>query len=245
VAEDGALIERLNIRRPDIQLAYLSYLLGENRLDLIWPASRRLLDAPSAASTSVLLDACDRLLDANQDEGALSIWNSLADSKTIPFARLEPARASVTNGDFRVPPVSRGFDWHLPPVEGVSASTDEGGGLRLTFSGTEPEQCDPLSQLVPVGKSAAYSLTFEYRTYSIPPNSGVGWRITHRKTGTLAQWDIVPSEEWRTETVSFSLPSDCRLARLLFAYRRPMGATRIDGYVVLRRVELHPTARTH
>src|SRR4029077_3815419 len=99
----------------------------------------------------LLLAVCDLWIESNNPGDALDIWNGLAAGRRIPFSRLEPARAAMlTNGDFRVSPTSHGFDWRLAAVEGVSASIDEGGGLRLSFSGKQPENCAPVTQFVPV-----------------------------------------------------------------------------------------------
>src|ERR1039458_4740510 len=61
VVEDGNLIDRLEIRRPDIQAAYLTYLLSQNRLDLIGPATHQLLDRGRELDVPLLLTAFDRL----------------------------------------------------------------------------------------------------------------------------------------------------------------------------------------
>jgi tetratricopeptide (TPR) repeat protein len=240
VTEDGALIDRLNIRRPEVRAAYLAYLLEQRRLDLIQPAIRHLLRAALPADVPLLLTACDWLLDGKQETAALEIWNALVDRHRIPFTRLDPARGAVlTNGTLEVPPTSRGFDWRLPAVEGVSASSDEGGGLRLTFSGNQPERSELLSQMVALQNATGYELKFEYRTQRIASGSGLAWRIANQDQ-VLAEADSLSSEEWRSGRLFFTTPAACRLAQLSLTYRRLPGTTRIEGYVALRNVELRP-----
>ncbi len=43
IAEDGNLLDRLDIRKADTQAAYVSYLLTQNRVDLIEPSTRKLM----------------------------------------------------------------------------------------------------------------------------------------------------------------------------------------------------------
>ena len=255
VAEDGALINRLNIGRADVRAAYVSYLLSQGRLDLMGPASRLLLNTKRvntkrASDVPLLLTVCDRLLESKRLAGALEIWNGLADGRQIPFARLQVTDGKVlTNGDFRFPPTSRGFDWRLPTVGGVSASIDEGGGLRLTLSGSQPENCELLIQLVPVQEKTNYELKFEYQTDGIGPGSGLEWRITDQNGSRTLDIDAhsLSSERERQGKVSFvspasMVPADRQIARMALTYKRVPGTTRIEGFIVLRRVELHATS---
>ena len=246
VAEDGSLIDRLNFRQPDVRAAYLSYLLSQKRLDLIGPASKYLLHETRASDVPLLLTTCDRLLEANNVVAALNIWNVLADNHSIPFGRLQPDKGRVlTNGDFRVSPISQGFDWRPAKLEGVSASGEEGGGLRLTFSGTQPEDCEPLVEFVPTQEGTGHELNFAYRTSGIAPGSGLGWRITDQNGGTmLVDVQSLSSEQEKTGKVSFVAPDGCRIARVALVYRRLPGTTRIEGFIILRRVDLQARVRT-
>jgi tetratricopeptide (TPR) repeat protein len=239
VAEDGALIDRLNISRGDLRAAYLEYLLHQGRLDLIGPASRHLLHATGHSDVPLLLRTCDRLLESKNVVSALEIWNGLAERHRIPFGRLQVATGEVlTNGDFRSSPVSQGFDWRLPPTNGVGASADESGGLRLSFSGSQSEDCEPLVQFVPVQENTDYELKSEYRTEGIAAVSGLDWRITDQNAGrTLADAHALSGESGR---IAFATPAGCHIARVALAYRRVPGTTRIEGSIILRRVELKP-----
>ena len=247
VAEDGALMGRLQISRPGIRAAYLSYLLSQNRLDLIPRASRQFLKEARASDVPLMLATCDRLLESKDVVDALNIWNGLADNQRIPFGRLQPPDGRViTNGDFHVSPTSHGFDWRLATIDGVSASGDEDGGLRLTFSGGQPENCEPLVQLVPAQYGKDHELKFEYQTYGIAADSGLSWRITDHRSGDqngsriLAETHNLSSERGESGTASFKAPAGCQVIRVSLAYRRAPGTTRIQGSIVLRKVELDP-----
>ncbi len=246
VAEDGALVDRLNIGRKDVQAAYLSYLLNEGRLNLIQPVSRRLLTATRASDVPLLLTACDRLIQSSDAAGALVIWNGLAYTHAIPSEPLQPAQGIVlTNGDFRAPSILRGFDWRLQPTDGVSASVDEGGGLRLAFSGGQPEDCEFLGQFVPLQENIRYKLEFAYQTSGISAGSGLEWRISDPAVRrTLIDAHSLPSTGEASGALTFATPANCRMAHIVLAYRRAPGTTRMEGSIVLRKVTLKPAPPT-
>src|SRR5260370_30299621 len=161
--------------------------MDQNRVDLIGPPVQRLLEENWEADVPLLLTACDRLLEGRRVDEAAEVWNRQAAAGRVRFRT--PAGEGeqfVANGSFLAPPVSRGFDWRLPVVEGISVSREEKPlGLRVTFSGREPEECEALVQLVPLRKRTAYQLSFVYRTRAIPSGVGLGWRITDASHGTI------------------------------------------------------------
>jgi len=243
VSEDGKLIDRLLIKRPDTRVSYLSYLLNQKRLDLVAQPVRYLLEGNRLEDVPVLLTVCDRFIEANRVPEALAIWNTLADAHSISFGRLSPeGGADLTNGSFALSPTSRGFDWRLPIVDGITAATEESpAGLRVMFSGDQPERCEPLVQFAPVRERTEYHLSSRYLTSSIKDGSGLAWRITDMNGVVLKDHPMVSSDtEIQTET-SFVTPSGCRLVRLSLSYQRTPGTTRIDGFVALKSVDLKPS----
>ena len=246
VEENGKLIDRLDIRNPDVRAGYLSYLLDQNRVDLIGPAVHLLLDEKREADVPLLLTACERLLAARRVDQAVEIWNRLADAGSVPFPTpAAEGRQLLANGSFAAPPSSLGFDWRLPVVEGISVSREEEPlGLRLTFSGTEPEDCEALVQFVPVRGKMPYQLSFAFRTQGIPSGAGLAWRIADAAAGTiLKESPSLASEPEALVHLPFETPVECRLARLSLRYRRSPGTTRMEGFLVLRNVTLEPLAQ--
>ena len=247
VEEDGKLLDRLEIRDPEMRARYLFYLLSQNRLDLMGPAVHRLLEENRPADVALLLMACERLLEARRVAEAVQVWNRLAEAGRVPFRT--PAGEGeqlVADGNFSVAPASRGFDWRLPAVEGISVSREEEsrGGLRITFSGRQPEDCEALVQLVPSQQKMHYELKFEYRTQGIPNGAGLGWRITDASGGTVLKEGLSLASEADAEgQLSFETPADCRLVRLALRYHRTLGTIRMEGFLVLRNVALKPAAQ--
>jgi len=239
--EDGKLIDRLAIRNPSVRASYVSYLVGQDRIDLVGPPSQRVLEGNRQDDTPLLLAVCDRLLDRSRVDEALDIWNRLAATHRIPFgARSSTTPSLLVNGAFTVAPTSQGFDWRLPEVDGVSAASEESpGGLRLTFSGRQPERCETLVQYVPVQENRQYKLTFRYRTSGIAAATGLAWRIADRNSGNgLGEGRDLSAEEEVQAQVSFDTPPGCRLARVSLLYQRSLGTTRIAGFIILRSLAL-------
>src|ERR1035438_9579487 len=163
----GALIEqKLDLREAGLQANYLAYLTNQNRIESIIRTAARLLAWNREADTPVLLAACDRLIADDRTEPAVGIWNQLAELHKIPYSPLAPRSGrSLTDGGFTVSPTSQGFDWRLPDVGGVATLLDERpDGLRISFSGRQPESCDVVTQILPVMDGADYELRFLYLT---------------------------------------------------------------------------------
>ena len=247
VAEDGKLLDRLEIRSPEIQAAYISYLLNRKRADLAKAAAPRLIEWGRPENVPLLLAVCDQLLSGGDVDGALAIWNSMAAKKSIsspPF--LPEAKQVFASDSFTAPALSQGFDWRLPSLEGLSVSREESpAGLRFSFSGRQPEECEPLSRLVPIQEGAGYEFGIRYRTEGIQPNTGLILRITDATSGALlAASGSLASENDATAALSFTAPAGCRLARIALAYKRAAGTIRIEGSIALREAALK-RARLH
>lgn len=241
VEEDGMLIERLEIRNPDLRAGYLTYLLTEKRSDLSGPAVDRLLRDNREADVPLLLTACEKLLDAGRGDEASDIWNRLAKSGRVAGLAGEGGQM-VVNGSFAAAPTSRGLDWHLPVVDGIGvAREDEQGGLRITFSGHEPEELEALAQLVPLRSNTRYELLVVSRTHWITSGAGLDWRITDAKSGVvLTEAPSLASETDLEKRLLFDSSGECRLVRLALRYHRAPGTTRAEGFLTLRNVALQP-----
>lgn len=245
VTEDGALIERkLDLHKAGLQANYLAYLTSQNRFQPIPRAAAQLLAWNREADTPVLLAACDRLIADDHAEEAMGIWNKLSELRRIPYPTLAPrAGRSLTDGDFTMEPTSQGFDWRLPDVGGVTTLLDERPAcLRVSFSGRQPENCDVLSQIVPIMAGAGYELRFLYRTTGIEPETGLRWRLMDLYgSKILAQGENLASESERDSKFTFKGPSCSGLARLTLSYQRALGTTRIEGSLLVRKLRLTET----
>ncbi len=242
VTDDGELVERkLGLANSDAEAGYLTYLTGQGRAEPMIHAARHLLARNRAADVPVLLAACDRLIGDDRPRQALEIWNGLAARQRIPYPVLQNGQ-SVANSDFRTVPSPHGFDWRLPDVYGVTASPgDSSPGLRLTFSGREPEYCDVLTAILPVAENSNYELQYLYITSGIAPGAGPRWHIADlHGGGTIAQGPAISSDHETEGQLSFQTAAGLGFARLTLAYQRALGTTRIEGSITLRSVRVVP-----
>ena len=241
VTEDGNLMDRLALHGAELRSAYLAYLIETGKLELGARVANGLVSEGSATAAPVLMDYCDRLLAGSRVGEALSVWNGLSRHGWIPFAGLDPAGGLVlTNGDFAIDPTSRGFDWRTPEVEGVSVLREHAsGGLRVTFSGEQLENCAPLAQTVPVEGGGRYAVDVSYRTSGIQNDAGLSWQVVPLPPAqTLQGLPIAAAENPTWGHFQFVAPPGCRGVQLALSYRRSLGTTRIEGYVVLNEVRL-------
>jgi hypothetical protein len=254
-SDDGReILERAIPDQPGILRQYLAFLLGGPHWQAADGVAKRILDRPeergargtradqgvrpTEEDTALLMAYCDRLLGAKRGPEALALWNALARRKLIGFGVIDPSRGPV-NGAFRTAPSGNGFDWRLAPVEGIEASQDQ-PGLRLSFSGEEPEAWEPLWQYAVLEAGARYRMTFEYATGDVAAGTGLRWRVVDL-TGeptVIAQSESLSHDGWKDGSVSYRTPAGMRLARLDLSYRRAAGTTRIEGSIRLRNVAL-------
>ena len=165
------------------------------------------LSRVSASDGEALLTLADRMMAAQRWSAALSVWNALAARNLIPYPKLNPAAGrSLTNAAFQQDPLARGFDWHLLAYPGVEAlRAPSPGVIRFTFSGKQPEVCEPIRQWLPVLAGARYLFSYEYRTSGIAPESGLRWMFLDPAAGNIqiAASPHLSSDAWQAASVVF------------------------------------------
>lgn len=205
-----------------LRLAYLDFLIGENRLDAAQVLARGLMRDRS--NDPHLIDLADRQLRAGNAEAAMELWNAASG-----FPAIGPSQGRMlTNGDLARAPLNLGFDWRLGQTNGVVQAWKP-MELTFTFTGTEPEACVLLEQTVWV-TPGRFRLHFDYRT-SIAPTAGVHWGM-----GTTESASFVSTPVWTEGT--FDLPRTRGLAELKLFYRREPGTTRTEGRIELRNLRV-------
>jgi hypothetical protein len=214
----GDAVEILNRAIPDrreVNGAYLVYLSQTRRLAAIPAVARRIRDA---ADFPLLYGACDQLL-AARDPAALDLWLMTG----------QPAPSGIFNGDFAAMPLNHGFDWRLIESRGVThVHLNTPAGHRIAFNGQQAEECSLLEQTLMLGTGKRYRLRWEARTAGMKSPSGLEWGVAGLTTPLLQSADWAPGE------MIFTVPEV--FERLELAYRRPLGESRTEGNVELRRV---------
>lgn len=219
------ILTRAIPERHEVVAAYLAYLLDQRRLPAATVALR-LAGADDPNDRKLLLAACDALIDANDAVSALALWRAMG------YA----APSGITSGDFESPRTGRGFDWRMSDVPGVNHIVlDAPPAHRVALSGREPEACDLLRQIVSLQPRTRYILKWEARTQSLSSPSGLEWRIAGERAPINSQ------DDWHGGELSFVAPF--ALTALTLAYQRPSGQPRAEGWVDLRHVSIHASAR--
>jgi hypothetical protein len=230
--------------RTDVLRQYLDFVLAKNRMDIARPVALKVVERADRDAVPSLLSYCDRLLENAHISAALEVWNSLANQRLIPFPALSPKRGnSITNGDFAEPFLSHAFDWHMASLEGVSAYEARAPwGVNITFSGKQPENCELLSQFLPLESDRQYRLRVRYSTDDLNGDTGLAWHVLNPLTGADLLQDsghlMASQRQDKEQQLMFSSPQNTQLARLVLTYQRVVGTVRIIGSLSLHQVAL-------
>jgi hypothetical protein len=218
---DAAVVEqRLTLDRGPRGEQFVNFLIGQGDAPAVAQASTRLLPAGSP----LLPGVSDWLIAQHRADLALPLWNSLAAGGEVLAAK----PGEVTNGNFAHSPLSHGFDWRLPPIEGVSSFLNANpNALGFEFSGNEPDNFVLMTQTVPVEPGQSYALQIRYRTQDIPPNSGLTWRVAQVKSG--AALASAAADQAGQAAACFAVPDGDSFVNLALAYQRQPGTTRAEG----------------
>src|SRR5205085_74993 len=142
----GRIAENAIPSRPAALAQYLVWLTTTGRLDPADAIARRLLPLAGKLDAPALLLYCERQVAQGHFPAAVFIWNGSL-SRHLLAGETIPAGEGVENGAFSREPLNLGFDWHLQAPEGVLLRSTL-PGLRVNFSGKQPEMCEPLFQYV-------------------------------------------------------------------------------------------------
>jgi hypothetical protein len=230
---------------PDVgpvQARYLEFLVHENLAQVAEPVTERVMALGRATDLGAVFQYCDRLIAEGEADRAIHCWNALCWRTLRGYCPLAPQSGiSLTNGDFSFAPTQHGFDWRIPPVEGISVERGERPPrLWISFDGRQPTACNVLEQIIAVAHGRRYCLRMQYQTDGFSSSSGLEWRISDAATGNEIESSGAgfASEQTTSANIRFTVPPHVHLARLVFGYRRTAGAKRIEGRVTLAAVRL-------
>jgi tetratricopeptide (TPR) repeat protein len=235
-AADPNDIEKMLPPRREIQAQYLQYLIATKRIAYAAGIARHLAEQADMTDVPALLAYCESAITADSD-AAVAVWNTLCRRKLQPFAPLVPNEGRiVTNGDFETAATARGFDWHMPQVNGVYASATH-PGISVDMSGDEPEECTLMTQVLPLSPGRRYRLDYEYRGAESAVDSGLYWELANagRDTVFARSGDLPMTGNWMTEHFVFTA-NDSHSATLFLRYKRASGTVRRQGAVAFRKV---------
>jgi tetratricopeptide (TPR) repeat protein len=253
---NGSLIpERVTM----VLAPYARFLVQTNHLDAAEDALSRLLnrstidrydkELPSTvrfvtnqASRDLFGTSLDRLLAANRYQAAQRVWKELVEANWLQTP-VPTVAVPLTNGDFRQPVFSHGFDWAFWQIPG-SVTFDQipaSARLRISFDGKEPDALRLLHQFVVLEPNRRYRLKWTAESDSISKGSGFQWRLLPlyeqgpAETSDLVSPDLLGLNE--TGTWDFSAPAQ-PLNLLILDYARRPGTVRPEGELSLSGVTL-------
>jgi hypothetical protein len=111
-----------------------------------------------------------------------------------------------------------------------------GGGLRVSFSGRQPEQCDLLWRYVALEPGRKYRLRVKYRMPA--PDAGLRWEVLADGKDLLEGAGALRDAGDGEKTLDFEVPAEAGLGRLLLRYERVKGTVRVEGDAEIAMVEL-------
>jgi|GEM_PF-497728 len=233
---------------PEANAAYFTYLLDAEKIEPIrklWP---RLEPHISASDVPVVALYLDRLLLADHVEDAVAVWNSMVERKYVPLGKLSAEDGPyLTNGDFQQQVSGLGFDWKIPPAEGIQRVQRRGSDnqyfVEMRLSGGQAEYTPLLIQMMPITPGRRYALIYEYSTNQLPAETGIGWVVRDGRTEQpVATPPPLENAEdfWYETSFSFDAPEDVRLLQLELKYERVPGTARERGRMVMRNIRLEP-----
>ena len=221
---------------------YLAFLISTNRFAFIAPAAERAIQAPiiqpeiaplSEDRANILGVTVDQLLLRGDRPAALSLWSSMRRASVVTLPQ-PTEEQPLSNSDFAKPFLEHGFDWKAVPVRGVTVDRLFGASeVRFLFNGSEPESCALLQQFIPVREGSRYRITWEATTNEGVKPPGIEWHL-------YAIFGDKPPADIGTGQQAFEIPRSVDSAILSLEYRRPLGQTRLEGTLLLRRVALKP-----
>jgi hypothetical protein len=186
----------------------------------------------------------DALLSGGEGAAAVRVAERLARE---PWASLEQGglHQIVANTDFRPPWTGHGFSWRHGEVEGVEVRPrPEGNGVRVVFSGRQPENEELLAQVVYCPRGGTWELNLEYQARDFAPaHAGVRWRLEPfggsraaiRLDDAETAWSADSWSGWRER---WEVPQGGGVFRLVLAAQRTLGQPRVEGELSFRRIGL-------
>ncbi len=249
LSEDPAKIEREMV--PDRAMAlgqYLVWLASTGKMDEAEKVSARLIPRAGQDEAPALEFYCNTQLALGHIAAAKTAWAGMLSKHLMPEVEESPASAAttggawttiLTNGSFAHDPSNTGLDWRKIASNGIFFRPIF-PGLRINFSGKQPEACELLAQYVLLEKDRKYDLSYEYESSGIPPDSGLSWRVFDVKTGVELTKNPrhLSREKMGSETIRFLTPAEVGGGRLVLLYQRALGTTRISGWLQLQQVAL-------
>jgi hypothetical protein len=239
--------------RSEVAFSYLQFVLAENRVNAIEPAAlkaagfhppRAVDEAAKLSRWTALLGATeDRLVSLNRFDAVVRVMDRMHQSG---WSRMQAPSGSapLANANFRSPISGHGLDWLLNPAPGVMADQmPESQKLRFTLSGTQPEHCRILQQIVLLQPGTGYRLGWQAESSEFQSAIGLQWKLLPLQQAVGGQTgEMLASRDLFAERAegswTFTTPSNSQTFLLTLELNRPLGQVRAEGAFALSDVSL-------
>lgn len=212
--------------RPELGAQFLLFFGQHHRTGSVRSLARTVVAEARRADLPALLQYCNECLNQGDAAAALDVWNALCARRLLPDERLDPPRGmSMTNARFVHRPADTAFDWRLEQAPWVRFAQMK-SGMRVTFSGNQPERCRVASQFVPLLPGTRYRL----RLQPVEAAQALEWAVFDATGKSLT------GERTADGSYAFAAPVD--LVRLDLMYQRRQGSMRLDGTLAIEGVVL-------
>ena len=242
VNDDPVATRQILPPRRDVLFAWFAYLLKHRGPESTAGIAATLASDARPEDVPVLLDYCTRQI-GHDNESSLVVWNALCHRRLIPFQELSPQTGKiVSNGDFALAPLHRGFDWSYGSDSGVAIGPmDAAQGISIDLSGKQPDTTRIIEQGIPLTPGKQYVLNYEYRLMTSQPDSGLQFLIRGAGPGNadagdpIATSSTLSATDWNSGQLAFSA-GQRNAAVFILQYRRAPGTVRWSGKVQIRRI---------
>ena len=222
--------------------AYLHLVLRQGKVEDAYAAAAQLMRIGSRESSNSILETSESLFAAGKIDPAVDLWNTAIRLRWVAGSPLDPASGrSLANGSFAGEPLERGFDWKTSLPSGVSASLSAPDrSLSLVFSGRQPENCELMSQFVPLLPGRHYQIKVRYRLPSLGSASGLQWSVLPLPSGKPLMMGMLEGSggEFVEHSFAFETAHEQGPLRIALAYNRLPGTVRLEGEFRIQSVQL-------
>ncbi len=239
--EDQTVLEELLGADVENLGAWVGFLAAEGPVEALPAAAVKYIEAAAAGTAEAAVPrvngAIRALLRAGHGREAAELWTAMSRRRLIPYPEWNEA-APLVNAEFLRPVPGPGLDWAVARGAGFEVFPGvPAGGIKVTFSGRQPERVELLAQEVLLRGGQAWRLEFEYQTPGIGDGAtSLGWRLGGMEAGQ----GRLSSEEWTRGAAVWEVPAGLQVLRLALWSERPRGQVRHEGELRLRGVSLRP-----
>ena len=242
MTDDPLVVERALPRNKEIRRGYLDFLIDTKRFQYLAPLDRQVAEEADATDLPWLIRYCERTAVPNS-RSAVDVWNILCRKGLEPFRPLSPEKGEiVTNGDFGIDPIERGFDWRIPIINGVQVAPRADRGMSVQLNGNQPEDCVTLIEIIPLSPGTKYLMSYEYTSDSAAPHSGLSWEVldpdSNKSIGSSGPLKITGDKISGQATFTAETASEAQLA---LRYTREPGTVRHEEALTLLGISIKAT----